>query len=574
MSKFDTSGWKEFKIGDIFDIQTGSLLNSKELKNGDIKRISAKNENNGIIGSYDTLSISQARHYENFISVNFFGDTFYHPYMASVEMKVHILKLKNTNFTQESGIFIASILKRYFADKFGYGNQLSSSKLKNENFTIKLPIDKFGNLDFEYMETTIKNTKFQMQNILNTYKSLIQRERESKIWNLDFSSNSILSDKERLFIWGGIMQIATHLLKNLNCEWKEFNLTDLFDIVLAKGDLQPKKLEKGNIPLVSAGNFNNGIAMYINGGDGISEKFDKNCISVDMFGKAFYQNNDFYAVSHGRVNILLPKFELNKFIAMFFIAILNSKLFGKYSFSTMCSQSKLTKEKISLPIDKFSNPNFEIMEKFIKEIEKNHTSKLLAYYRHITTMGGGISKFEISDYLKFNANFDDKKILWREFKVGDIFEILTPKKKFNAVALEFGGKFPYVVRSDKNNGIRGYIDENPKYLNDENTISFGQDTATMFFQKDKYFTGDKIKIFKFRFGKLDENIATFIIVCLKSSFASFGWGSSSYNVKILKDIVVKLPIYENGEIAFEFMENYILNLKNQTSKFIQSSKNL
>lgn len=185
------------------------------------------------------------------------------------------------------------------------------------------------------------------------------------------------------------MQIAAHLSKTINCEWREFNLTDLFDIVLAKGDLQPKKLEKGNIPLVSARNFNNGIVMYINDGDGISEKFDKNCISVDMFGKAFYQNNDFYAVSHGRVNILLPKFELNKFIAMFFIAILNSKLFGKYSFSTMCSQSKLTKEKISLPIDKFSNPNFEIMEKFIKEIEKNHTSKLLAYYHKIMANGGG-----------------------------------------------------------------------------------------------------------------------------------------------------------------------------------------
>ena len=199
MSKFDTSGWKEFKIGDIFDIQTGSLLNSKELKNGDIKRISAKNENNGIIGSYDTLSISQARHCENFISVNFFGDTFYHPYMASVEMKVHILKLKNANFTQESGIFIASILKRYFVDKFGYSNQLSSSKLKNENFTIKLPIDKFGNLDFEFMEKTINSTKSQMQNILNAYKSLIQRERER--------------ERVKFGIWI-LVQITLYLRKN------------------------------------------------------------------------------------------------------------------------------------------------------------------------------------------------------------------------------------------------------------------------------------------------------------------------------------------------------------------------
>ncbi|MBR1375134.1 MAG: restriction endonuclease subunit S [Cardiobacteriaceae bacterium] len=200
MNKFDTNGWGEFKIGDIFDIQTGSLLNSKELKNGDIKRISAKNENNGIIGSYDTEFIKEARHYENFISVNFFGDTFYHPYKASVEMKVHILKLKNKVFTQSSGIFIASILKRYFSDKFGYGNQLSSSKLKNENFKISLPITQNGEIDFEFMETTIKNTKSKMQNILNTYKSLIERERERVkfgIWilvqiTLYFRKNAVL----------------------------------------------------------------------------------------------------------------------------------------------------------------------------------------------------------------------------------------------------------------------------------------------------------------------------------------------------------------------------------------------
>ena len=132
--------WKSFKIGELFDVGTGSLLVSQDLKQGNTPRISAKSDNNGILGYFDTESNSEARHCENFISVNFFGDTFYHPYKASLEMKVHTLKLKNGIFTKTSGLFIAGIIKKSFYGKFTYGNQLSSSKLKNEDYYISLPV--------------------------------------------------------------------------------------------------------------------------------------------------------------------------------------------------------------------------------------------------------------------------------------------------------------------------------------------------------------------------------------------------------------------------------------------------
>ena len=43
-----------------------------------------------------------------------------------------------------------------------------------------------------------------------------------------------------------------------------------------------------------------------------TQLFSKNTITVDMFCKAYYQPDDYYAVSHGRVNILKPKFKMNK----------------------------------------------------------------------------------------------------------------------------------------------------------------------------------------------------------------------------------------------------------------------
>ena len=53
---------------------------------------------------------------------------------------------------------------------------------------------------------------------------------------------------------------------------------------------------------------------------------------------------------------------------------------------------------------------------------------------------------------------------FEEYRIGELFDISTPKKKFNANAIEFGTKYRYVVRTSQNNGIRGYLDEDEKYL--------------------------------------------------------------------------------------------------------------
>lgn len=122
--------------------------------------------------------------------------------------------------------------------------------------------------------------------------------------------------------------------------------------------------------------------------------------------------------------------------------------------------------------------------------------------------------------------------------------------------IEFGGKFPYIARGDSNNGIRGYITESEEFLNSANTISFGQDTATMFYQKEPYFTGDKIKVLRTKEVELDRYKALYLITSLRKSFSTFSWGSSSFNEKVLKETDVKLPI-QNNQIDYQFMSDFI-----------------
>lgn len=150
---------------------------------------------------------------------------------------------------------------------------------------------------------------------------------------------------------------------------------------------------------------------------------------------------------------------------------------------------------------------------------------------------------------------------YRSFTISQLFYIKSPKKKFNANDISFGGKYPYVARGSLNNGIRGYVDLDPCYLNEANSLSFGQDTATIFYQEKPYFTGDKIKILLPRHGLLDRLTAGYIITAMRKSFQSFEWGLTSFSEDVIKSVEVVLPCHKSGTPDFEFMRSRIRELE-------------
>lgn len=163
-------------------------------------------------------------------------------------------------------------------------------------------------------------------------------------------------------------------------------------------------------------------------------------------------------------------------------------------------------------------------------------------------------------------NFDTST--WKEFKIGDVLDIRSSNGIFHANALNiseqpFEGSHPYVVRSSKNNGIRGYIKKNETALNPAKTISFAQDTAEMFYQTEQYFTGNKVKVITIKNGvKMSKNIALFMIAIMKKAFVKFQWGSS-FDTKLLNDAVVSLPVTEINEPDWNYMQEHIAELEQE-----------
>ena len=167
--------------------------------------------------------------------------------------------------------------------------------------------------------------------------------------------------------------------------WKKFTVEKLFDVFLSKGDIKIDDVDLGNIPLVSSGESNNGIIGYIDEkGDGKAEVFNGNMITIDMFGNSFYQKDDFFAVSHGRVNILKPKFALNQYIGMFISTVLKQEQY-KFSYGRAVYSAEASNMVIELPVrhhingspvldedKKYSDegyiPDWEWMENYIKSL--------------------------------------------------------------------------------------------------------------------------------------------------------------------------------------------------------------
>ena len=263
----------------------------------------------------------------------------------------------------------------------------------------------------------------------------------------------------------------------------------------------------------------------------------------------FYRSKPWYAGQF--VRKIIPKIEIPNGAVLFFTTLLNKQKKKLLSVLVRDVDKTFKETMVKLPITINNKINFDFMESFIAELEAERIAELSAY---LTV--SGLDNYELSKEEKtVLSNIQLNNIEWGEYKLGDLFDIQSYKKRFDAnkVTIKEGAGHPYIVRQSSNNGKKGNIDEDPSFLNPGNTISFGQDTATMFYQEFPYFTGDKIKILKPKFKEFNKLNVHFFLTAMRQSFSVFAWGSSSFNVDTLKAQIIVLPS-KDGKPDYKTME--------------------
>ncbi len=337
-------------------------------------------------------------------------------------------------------------------------------------------------------------------------------------------------------------------------EWKEFKIGELFDIhptkayKLTNADLLSAN---GKTPVVSNTSLNNGIIGF----SVLPPTEQGNIITYSDTTTSdgiFYQPADFIGYPH--IQGLYPH-QKNKWFEkslLYFVSLFRKSAAGRFDYANKFNRKTAAELTVTLPAAPDGTPDFSYMERYIGELEQARVSELAAYLR-----AAGLENYDLTAAEQTALDdFKNNRLNFKEFKIGNLFEISTPKKKFNANSVKFGGRFPYVVRTSLNNGIRDFLDEDERFLNSAGTISFGQDTATIFYQEKPYFTGDKIKILRFKIMNLNEKIANFMLTLMRKSFSHFQWGQSSFNENVLKNVVIKLPVTSDAP-DFTFMESFI-----------------
>ena len=293
---------------------------------GNIAYISSSKKNNGIdnyITPPDYMTI-----YINAMTINNSGSVgycFYHPYKFVCSDHCTVIKIKDTTVILNNyiALFLKPIIES-MKNKYNFGREISDKRMIHEK--IELPINDNNKPDWIYMENYIKQ----------------------------LSTKIIFNKKIPKYFGNNYLN---------NVKYQSFPIFELFEIIGTK-TTSIRKLEKygkGDYPYITTKATDNGT-------EGLFDYYteDGNVLTIDsaVLGYCSYQPINFSASDH--VEKLIPKFKLNKHIALFLTTIINLEQF-RYSYGRKYNQARIKNTVIELP-SKDNKPDWEFMENYIKDL--------------------------------------------------------------------------------------------------------------------------------------------------------------------------------------------------------------
>ncbi len=236
---------------------------------------------------------------------------------------------------------------------------------------------------------------------------------------------------------------------------------------------------------------------------------------------------------------------------MFIVASIDRVIKNKYSYNNKATKIELKNSIIKLPT-KNGEIDFDFMENFINDLESERIAKLDAYL-----VENGLHDYELSAKEKqVLLDFENDKIKFGEFQIGDLFEI-NPTKYYrlkNDEIISENGKIPLVSNSSINNGVMGF--SNLEANNKGNTISCSDTTLgaeTMFYQKNNFIGYSHIQHLIPKFEEFNWEIASLIITASKvSTSKKYNYGTK-FNRVAMNNTKIQLPV-KNKKPNYELIK--------------------
>jgi len=320
----NTSEWKPFRLGDLFDIRKGKRLTAADRTEGDTPFIGATEFGNGVTDMCDVEPNAPA----GCITVAYNGsvaEAFYHPRPVFACDDVNVL-IPSEPLSTEAALFVCALI-RLEKFRYSYGRKWSLEGMRDSRIT--LPATESGAPDWELMEKTI--TALPSHDLI-----------DAAHFTVPASTDPVT-----------LPDIET---------WGTFRLAELFEVKRggAKGDIEA--------PLVGASARNNGVT-----GSGTGTVYPAGMVTVSWngsIGEAFYQPEPFTA--SGDVRVLEPKTPLTPDAALFVCTVIRAERF-RYSYGRKWGLEQMKRTELRLPVTEDGKPDWELMARYIRSLPYSGT---------------------------------------------------------------------------------------------------------------------------------------------------------------------------------------------------------
>lgn len=329
-------------------------------------------------------------------------------------------------------------------------------------------------------------------------------------------------------------------------EWKEFVLQDIFEIKHPRSRSQ-SQYENGDIPYVSSGAYNNGIAAYLTPKNG--EKLDRgNCITVSpLDGSSYWQEDDFLGRGGSGASIsMLYNSNLNQYSALFVCAAIKA-VSAKYGYDNLLNSNNLKMLKIKLPTTSENLPDYAYMEQYMRSLEDSVSSSLTA--------------------LQSAQELEKKKIdisNWKEFNMADLGFTNHHGSRIKK-ADRIDGNTIFLTAGKENCGVVGTIGNKIAIWHNPITIDMFGNT----FYHDYDCAGDDNI-----YALVNDNLTQHVKMFLAAVIAAKNSNQYSYEDQFRQDNVdnlsILLPVTADNKPDWNYMEKYVQFVLSMTTKQISS----
>lgn len=303
-------------------------------------------------------------------------------------------------------------------------------------------------------------------------------------------------------------------------------IKDLFNVEYGKDKgFSRDDLDENNLtPLISSRGTNNGIIGFVK-----SKPTYEEVINVPRTGTVCYAFYQGYKCCINDDNIVLIPKEKLKFNELMYLVLIIRKEAYKYSYGRKVTPERLGDTQI---------PNFP---KWIYEMKISFDN-----------LGNKI--------INKNISLNDRK--WKEFNYPEVFDL---DKGYNNVAPKKKGNTPFISATRENNGVSFWCDikELTKTFkgNCLTIVNDGNSMGETFYQPKELIFGasHSINIVRLKDEELNLYIAMFLIPLIKKEKIKFHYGRK-WRIERMRKSKIKLPIKDNENPDWKFMEDYIKSL--------------